>query len=189
MDVSIVVIMMNSLALVYMKHCHCFVPFRTMRRTLGYHISHLQLDLLIVLPINILDRVPLRIPNRALKLLCLLRAVGKQVLLDQPSRRLPKPLEQRKVLVFVCTEDLKNFDFFVIGQVLDEVAHVTWDYADVAGLEVEGAGRAFCSEDCYAGTAFDEEGPFVCVGCLETLAQLVSKRSGIRTYDASAFRG
>jgi hypothetical protein len=125
----------------------------------------LQLHLVfLILKLHILDRIPLRIPNRPLKLLSLLGARSKQMLLDQPLRRLAQPLEQREVLELVGTEDFENLDGLVVAEVLDEVAHVAGDHADVAGLEVKSSRGAFCGEDGYARATFDEEGPFVCVG-------------------------
>ena len=88
----------------------------------------------------------------------------------QPARRLAHPLEQAEVLELVCAEYFKDFDVLVVGQVLDEVAHVAWHDAHVAGLVVKSARGPFGGEDGDARAAGDEEGPFVCVGFTGSLA-------------------
>jgi len=125
----------------------------------------LQLFLVLLIDLRILDRILFRIANSLGKFLRLFRTIREQVFPDKSLRRLAKPLEQTEVLVLVCTEDFQHLDVLIVRQVLDEVAHVAGDDAYVAGLEVECARCAFGGEDRYAGTASDEEGPFVCVGC------------------------
>lgn len=100
-----------------------------------------------------------------LKFMRLLGTILEQMLLDQSLRCLAKPLEETEILELIGTEDFQYLDFFFVGQVLDKVTHVTGDDADVAGLVVKGARCTLGGEDGDAGAAFDEEGPFVCVGC------------------------
>jgi acid stress-induced BolA-like protein IbaG/YrbA len=95
------------------------------------------------------------------------------MLLHQAARRLAHPLEQAEVLELVRAEDLKHFNVLLVRQVLDEVAHVARHDTHVAGLVVEGARGSFGGEDGDARAAFDEEGPFVCVGFTRSLAREV----------------
>ena len=137
----------------------------------------LQLLLFLLVHLSILDRIPLGITNRFLKLLRLLGTIRKQVLLDEPLRRLTKPLEQAEILVLVCAEDFQYLDVFIVRKVFDEVAHVARNDAHIAGLEVESARCAFGGENGHSGAAFDEEGPLVCVGCGNELERDVLWRS------------
>ena len=55
------------------------------------------------------------------------------------------------------TENLQNFQWLVIAEILDKVAHVARDDADIAGHIVECACVTFRGEDCDSGTTLDEE--------------------------------
>jgi hypothetical protein len=126
--------------------------------------KRLQLHLLLSkqrIPINILDRIRPHILERLFKLVRLLGAISEEMILYQFLRRLAEPLEQRKVLELVGAENLEHLDVLFIAQILDEVAHVAGNNADVAGLKVKCACSAFAGENCDAGATFDEVGPFI----------------------------
>lgn len=129
--------------------------------------DRLQLNFLLLqqlIPIHILNRIGPHILQRLLKLVRLLRTIRKQMVLDQSLRRLAQPLEQTEILELVGPENLEHLNVLVVGKVLDEMSHVPWHNAHVAGLVVEGAGGTLGSEDRDACAAFDEVGPFVGVG-------------------------
>ena len=84
---------------------------------------------------------------------------------DKPLRCLTKPLEQAEILVLVRTEDFQHLDVFVIGEILDEVSHVTGNDTNITGLEVKSTCCTFGGEDSHTGAASDEERPFVCISC------------------------
>lgn len=73
-------------------------------------------------------------------------------------------MEQGKVLELVGSEDLEHLHRFVVAQILNEMAHVSGDHADVARHIVERPGRPFGAKDGDTRSSFDEEGPFVGVG-------------------------
>ena len=55
------------------------------------------------------------------------------------------------------TENLENFEWLVIAEVFDKVAHVARHDADIASHVVEGACVAFRGENGDSGTTLDEE--------------------------------
>jgi hypothetical protein len=101
------------------------------------------------------------------------------MLLDQSLGRLTKPLEQREVLELVCTEDFQHLNILFVAQILDKVAHILGNNADIASLVVKGTGNPRGSEYGYAGTALDEEGPLVGIGCGE-ISTRPTERGNVR---------
>jgi hypothetical protein len=63
----------------------------------------------------------------------------------------------RSAVFLTSTEDLQNFEWLIVTEVLDEVTHVARHNANVASHVVEGTCIAFCGEDGDSGTTFDEE--------------------------------
>jgi hypothetical protein len=55
------------------------------------------------------------------------------------------------------TENLKNFEWLIIAEVLDKVTHVARHDADIASHVVESTCVSFGGEDGDSGTALDEE--------------------------------
>lgn len=112
------------------------------------------------------------------ELLGVLRVALEQVVGDHALRGLAEPLEEGEVAELVGAEDLEHLDGLV-ADVLDKVAHVARDDADVAGHVVEGAGGALGGEDGDSRAAADEEVPFVGVGVPVHLAQGAGLDDGV----------
>lgn len=55
------------------------------------------------------------------------------------------------------TENLQNFEWLVVAEVLDKVAHVARHDADIASHVVESTCVTFRSENGDSGTTLDEE--------------------------------
>jgi hypothetical protein len=55
------------------------------------------------------------------------------------------------------TENLQDFEWLIIAEILDEVAHVARHDADIAGHVVESTCVSFGGEDGDSGTTLDEE--------------------------------
>lgn len=111
----------------------------------------------------------------------LLRVLGvalEQVVGDHALRGLAEPLEEGEVAELVGAEDLEHLDGLV-ADVLDKVAHVARDDADVTGDVVEGAGGALGGEDGDARATPDEEVPLVRVGVPVHLAQGAGLDDGV----------
>src|ERR1700709_2111734 len=75
--------------------------------------------------------------------------------------RLSQPLEQRKVPESICTEYLKDLEWFIFAQILNEMPHVLRDDANIASRVVERSCLARGSEDSHARTPSDKERPFI----------------------------
>jgi hypothetical protein len=71
---------------------------------------------------------------------------------DVPLRTIIRP-----VGFLTGTENLQNFEWLVVAEVLDEVAHVARHNADIASHVVESTCVAFGGEDGDSGTTLDEE--------------------------------
>jgi hypothetical protein len=93
-----------------------------------------------------------------------LRAVCEKMVLDQFLWCLTEPLEEREVLELVGAKDLKDLNILIVAQVLNEVAHVPGNNANITGLVVESTGSALGCEDRDAGTTLDEVRPLVGIG-------------------------
>jgi len=106
------------------------------------------------------DGVLLRVLHLAPELFARLLVVGKQVVDDELLWSFTQPLEQRKVPELVSSEDFQHFDR-LIANILHKVAHVPWDDPNITWNVVEGARRAFSSEDGDTGAPTEEEGPLI----------------------------
>ena len=71
---------------------------------------------------------------------------------DVSSRTIAKP-----VGFLTGTENLQNFEWLIIAEVLDEVAHVARHNADIASHVVERTCITFGGEDGDSGATLDEE--------------------------------
>ena len=69
------------------------------------------------------------------------------------------PTIAKPVSFLTGTENLQDFEWLIVAEVLNEVAHVARHNANIAGHVVECTRIAFGGEDGDSGTTLDEERP------------------------------
>ena len=111
----------------------------------------------------------------------------KQMFRHVPPRRGREPLLQTEVFKFGRFEDLEELELLV-AYVFDVVSHALGYDADVAGHVVKRPRGVGGGEDGDAGSAADEEGPFVGIGVPVHLADAVGFHCDVCGGDGLAER-
>ena len=93
----------------------------------------------------------------------ILRVVLEQVVDNKLLWRLAHPLEEGEVSELVGLEHLEHLNRLV-ANVLDEVTHISWDNAHIAGHVVECPSGALGCEDGYSASTPNEKVPLVRIG-------------------------
>ena len=111
----------------------------------------------------------------------------KQMFRHVPPRRGREPLLKTKIFKLGRLEDLQKLQL-LIANVFDVVAHALGDDANVSGHVVKRPRGVGGCEDGDAGSAADEEGPFVSVGVPVHLADAVGFHCDVCGGDGLAER-